>query len=68
MPRFSDVFSYFSADDNGHVFTKCYLLKRVGKFDKGARIDNISFDIAGLLLYFEVSGEPMHGPFCLTTE
>ena len=67
MPRFGDIFAYCDVSSDGQHFSGCYLLKRVGKFDKSTRIDKVVFDIPGLLLYFEIAGEPIHGPFCLTT-
>jgi hypothetical protein len=67
MPRFGDVFAYSEMSNCGQNYTVCYLLKRVGKFPKSTRIERILFDTSGLLLYFEIPGEPVHGPFCLTT-
>ena len=75
MPRFSDVFVYDHVDhmhQSKWVFTECHLLKKVGPHDVQKRFDQISFDVQGMVLFFE--NHPMgelaekYGPFPLTTQ
>ena len=65
MPRFSDIFVYQTASTD-MVFSHCYLLKRVGKHDAGSKIDQIQFDVQGMVLFF-VCDRDTSGPYVLTT-
>lgn len=68
MPRFSDIFVYASCKGDlvhGSVFSNCYLLKKIDSFSHGAKIDEIQFDIQGMVLFFRI-GTDIKGPYMLT--
>jgi hypothetical protein len=70
MPRFSDIFVYQSCECEGdlskYVFMGCYLLKAVGEHAKGTRVDEVEFDVTGMVLFFKM-GISLEGPYVLTT-
>lgn len=68
MPRFSDIFVYSSVKGdlvNGTVFSNCYLIKKVDGLTYGSKIDEIQFDIHGMVLFFRI-GVDIKGPYMLT--
>ena len=69
MPRFSDVFTWVSAVQEGIDivrFKDCRLLKRVGRDDKGSHFVEVVFDVVGMYLMMYESDGTVHGPYCLT--
>jgi hypothetical protein len=44
----------------------CYLLKAVGEHAKGTRVDEVEFDVTGMVLFFKM-GISLEGPYVLTT-
>lgn len=68
MPRFSDIFVYSSVKGdlmNGTIFSNCYLLRKIDSFNHGTKIDEIQFDIQGMVLFFRI-GVDIKGPYMLT--
>lgn len=66
MPRFSDIFVYHQVSPELTVFNTCYLLKKVGVHESGSKIDQIHFDIQGMVLFFVIDRDTT-GPYVLTT-